>query len=236
MKVVVIQPSYIPWLGYFYMMKYADLFIYFDDVQFDKNGWRNRNKILIDSKEKWLTLPIDKSSFMGSDGSKLLNNVTLKGDPCSLGYEHKRILSIHYKRSHYLNLLDEAYSKNIFSTSLLADVVIHQTNYFKEILDIDTKIVRSSSINYPKIDATIDGETDTIKKKNFNLLSLLKEVEATEYLSGLAANNYLDEMYFEQNNIHVTWNDFNPNFKDGYLSIIHHLLTSGQERVLKLLD
>ena len=47
MKVAVIQPSYLPWLGYFYMMKYADLFIYFDDVQYDKNGWRNRNKILV---------------------------------------------------------------------------------------------------------------------------------------------------------------------------------------------
>ena len=75
-----------------------------------------------------------------------------------------------------------------------------------------------------------------IKKKNHNLLSLLNEVKATEYVSGLAAKNYLDEMYFERGHIHITWNDFDPNFKDGYLSIIHHLLSSGPDSVLKFLN
>ena len=79
MKVAVIQPSYLPWLGYFYMMKYADLFIYFDDVQYDKNGWRNRNKILVNNSEKWITLPIKKSTINSNFKSKVLNSVSLNG-------------------------------------------------------------------------------------------------------------------------------------------------------------
>ena len=232
MKVAVIQPSYLPWLGYFYMMKYADLFIYFDDVQYDKNGWRNRNKILVNNAEKWITLPVKKSSFSSTD-TKMLNAITFNGSSHIIGCEHKRILGIHYKKSKFLNLLEGAYSKNIFSNNLLADVVINQTEYFRDLFSISTKTVRSSNINYK------ENLTDTINpidRKNRNLLGLLKQVDATEYISGVSAQNYLDAELFEKNNIKVTWNSYIPKIENGYLSIIHHLLTSGQDNVLEYID
>lgn len=231
MKVAVIQPSYLPWLGYFYMMKYADLFLYLDDVQYDKNGWRNRNKILVNNTEKWITLPVKKSSFDSKD-AKMLNAITINGNSHIIGCEHKRILGIHYKKSKFLNLLESAYSKEIFSNNLLADVVISQTEYFRELLSIPTKTARSSNINYKE---SVTNIINPIHRKNHNLLGLLKQVDATEYISGVSAQNYLDTDLFERNNIKVTWNSYIPKIENGYLSIIHHLLTSGQNNVLEFL-
>jgi hypothetical protein len=234
MKVAVIQPSYLPWLGYFYMMKYADLFVYFDDVQYDKNGWRNRNKILVNNSEKWITLPIKKSTVNSDFKSKILNCVGLNGDPSAIGSEHKRILGIHYKKSKFLHLLDEAYSKDIFSTSLLADIIIKQTEYFLNILHIKTETVRSSNIIYKTKEEA--EKISPIDRKNLNLLSLLKEVGATEYISGVAAQSYLNTELFERNNIQITWNPYAPKFENGYLSIIHYLLTLGPDNVLELIN
>lgn len=56
--VVVLQPSYLPWLGFFDQMRRSDVFVYYDDVQFDKHGWRNRNRIKSPTGPVWLTVPI----------------------------------------------------------------------------------------------------------------------------------------------------------------------------------
>ena len=58
MNVVILQPSYIPWRGYFDQIRRADLFVFYDDVQYDKRGWRNRNQIKTASGKQWLTVPV----------------------------------------------------------------------------------------------------------------------------------------------------------------------------------
>lgn len=58
MKAVILQPSYIPWRGYFDQIRRADLFIFYDDVQYDKHGWRNRNRIKTAQGSQWLTIPV----------------------------------------------------------------------------------------------------------------------------------------------------------------------------------
>lgn len=55
---VVLQPGYLPWLGFFDQMRRADVFAYYDDVQFDKHGWRNRNRIKTPTGPLWLTVPV----------------------------------------------------------------------------------------------------------------------------------------------------------------------------------
>src|SRR5687768_8507939 len=56
--VVVLQPGYRPWLGFFDQMRRADVFVYYDGVQYDKHGWRNRNRIKTQSGPLWLTVPV----------------------------------------------------------------------------------------------------------------------------------------------------------------------------------
>ena len=55
---VILQPSYIPWRGYFHQIAKADVFVFYDDVKYDKHGWRNRNRIKTPSGSQWLTIPV----------------------------------------------------------------------------------------------------------------------------------------------------------------------------------
>ena len=169
-----------------------------------------------------ITLPVTKPSLNSNNISKSLNAINLNGDAYAIALEHKRILGIHYKKSQYLDLLESAYSKEIFSNNLLADIVINQTEHIRTLLSIKTETMRSSDIAYKIIDKQ---EVNSTERKNLNLLNLLKEVEATEYISGIAAQNYLDTNLFERNNIQVKWNSYTPKIENGYLSIMHYLLT-----------
>ena len=56
--VVVLQPGYLPWLGFFDQFRRSDVFVYYDDVQYDKHGWRNRNRIKTQAGPLWLTVPV----------------------------------------------------------------------------------------------------------------------------------------------------------------------------------
>ena len=58
-----LQPSYIPWRGYFHQIQKADLFVFYDDVQYDKGGWRNRNRIRTRDGASWITIPIKRNRF-----------------------------------------------------------------------------------------------------------------------------------------------------------------------------
>ena len=62
---VILQPSYIPWRGYFDQIRRADTFIFYDDVQYDKHGWRNRNQIKTAGGKKWLTIPVHSAGVTG---------------------------------------------------------------------------------------------------------------------------------------------------------------------------
>ena len=58
MNCVVLQPSYVPWRGFFHLIQRADVFVFYDDVQYDKHGWRNRNRIKTQAGTQWLTIPV----------------------------------------------------------------------------------------------------------------------------------------------------------------------------------
>jgi hypothetical protein len=61
MIAAILQPSYIPWRGYFHQIALSDIFIFYDDVQYDKHGWRNRNRIKTSTGSRWLTIPVNSS-------------------------------------------------------------------------------------------------------------------------------------------------------------------------------
>src|SRR5580704_5319561 len=66
MTCVFLQPSYIPWRGYFHQIQKADVFVFYDDVQYDKHGWRNRNRIKTSQGPQWLTIPVNKKGNVAS--------------------------------------------------------------------------------------------------------------------------------------------------------------------------
>jgi WbqC-like protein len=178
MKVVILQPSYIPWRGYFHQILKADLFILYDDVQYDKHGWRNRNRIKTAAGSRWLTIPV-------FSGGAVTNQLLIKDTKIdwnkNWNISHFDVLRQNYKSAPYYNnyssLLQEFYQrKDIF----LADFTIDFTIALARELGIGTTFMRSSSLN------VTGTRTD-------RLVEILTQVGATNYISGPSAKDYLEE-------------------------------------------
>lgn len=191
-KLAIVQSNYIPWKGYFDLINMVDEFIIFDDVQYDKHGWRNRNKIKTPNGTLWLTIP-----------------VLTKGKNKPLIYEVKIDNKKHWAQKHWASILQN-YSKakyfkdykeifeNLYLTS--NEEYLSHINYkfillINQILGIKTKISLSS--NYKLV-----GE------KTKKLINLCKQCCADEYISGPLAKNYIEEVLFYKENIKLTWIDY----------------------------
>lgn len=188
-KIAILQSNYIPWKGYFDMIAAVDEFILYDDVQFTKNDWRNRNKIKTRNGTQWLSVPV------GQNISRLIREVSLYD--ASWQGKHWASLSQNYSKAkcytYIAEELRELYLHRKYSS--LSELNRTFIEFICQKLGITTKI--SNSWDYK----LIDGKTE-------RLVSLCTQAGATEYISGPAAQDYLDESLFNQKNIHVTWFDY----------------------------
>ena len=90
-KVAILQSNYIPWKGYFDLISYVDEFIIYDDMQFTKNDWRNRNKIKTPQGLNWITIPV------GSDNTRRIRDVIFVNNDWRL--KHCKTLEANYRKS-----------------------------------------------------------------------------------------------------------------------------------------
>jgi len=193
-NVVILQPSYIPWRGYFDQIRRADLFIFYDDIQYDKHGWRNRNQIKTSQGKQWLTIPVHSRGV--TQGIPIKDVRIDASKPWAK--QHARALSVAYaKAPHfaaYAPLLEEVYGRR---DELLADFTIWLTvRIAREIGIADTKFMRSSEI------PGIDGQ------KTDRLIRILERVGATHYLSGPSARDYLERDQFEAAGISLEYLEY----------------------------
>lgn len=220
-KCVILQPSYIPWRGYFHQIQKADLFIFYDDVQYDKNGWRNRNRIKTSQGTQWLTIPVLSKGNLSSNLS--VNKVHLDGRT-KWNQKHLTTLKQTYGKAPffglYKSLLESFYTKNY---ELLADFTIDTTIALARELGIEkTEFLRSSSL-------PDKGE------KTGRLISILKSVGATHYISGPAAKDYIEEEKFSEAGITLEYMSYNyPEYTQLYppfdpqVSILDLLFMTGE--------
>jgi hypothetical protein len=216
MKIVILQSNYIPWKGYFDLINDADIFCFLDEVQYTKNDWRNRNKLYSKNGLFWLTIPINKKSV-----NLKISEVLLEDN----FWQEKHFKSIvqNYAKAPQLNnllpFLEDVFLKTKWqSLSQLNQFLIREIcNY----IGIQTKIVNSK--DYELADNKVD-----------RIVSLIKQMNGTEYLSGLAGANYLntEEEVFNQTNIKLSYKNYgnfktyqqNSPFFENYVSIIDTLL------------
>jgi hypothetical protein len=188
-KVAILQSNYIPWKGYFDMIAAVDEFILYDDVQFTKNDWRNRNRIKTHSGVQWLTVPV------GQDINRLIREVELKDTHWQK--KHWATICHSYKRApHFLAVasqLEPLYLQNEYTH--LSQLNRKLIEFACQQLGIKTKI--SNSWDY----ALIGGQTA-------KLINLCEQAGASEYISGPAARDYLDENLFESKRIKLTWFEY----------------------------
>lgn len=199
-KIAIIQSNYIPWKGYFDMIGLVDEFILFDEVQYTKNDWRNRNKIKTPNGPAWLTIPV----FHKTLNQKISETqITDKRWPV----KHWNSIVSNYTRAKYFETFRPAFEQlysNCKST-YLSDINYQFIVLICQVLNIKTTITSSRNFYL--------GGNPTEK-----LVNLCKQTGAISYLSGPAAKNYLDESLFVQEGISVEWMDYSdyPEYEQLY--------------------
>jgi len=221
--VVIHQPDFIPYIGFFHRLLDCDLFVILDDVQFLRRGWHHRDKIKTPQGEKWLTLGLIKSPQ-----ETKINEILLKDD----GWKEKHLdfIKNNYKKSKffhevypyieklYVNKIDKMIDFNMLSIKMLL-----------ELFEIEVEIVYSSKY-------------EVTSKANNLLVDILEQVSASHYLSGTGAKNYFEKEPFEDKKIEVIWQDFkHPVYPQlhgefvPYLSSIDMLFNCGIENSREIL-
>lgn len=218
-KVGINQSNYLPWKGYFDIIHDVDVFIFYDDVKYTKNDWRNRNKIKGTNGSFWLSVPVSKESVRFR-----IDQVQLK-DP-SWQAKHFESIKSHYHNAPYfdefIEFLASTYKRKIWTN-------LSELNHYtiKEIckrLGIKTEFLLSS-------DFELQG------KKTDRLISLLKQVDAEYFLTGPKAKEYIEEKKFVDAGIELRYKDYSgyPEYNqlwekfDHNVSIIDVLLNCGEK-------
>jgi len=190
-KVAIVQSNYIPWKGYFDMIAAVDEFILYDDMQYTRRDWRNRNHIKTPQGLQWLTVPV---RVKGKYHQKIKETELDGSDWASA---HWKILTQNYRRADYYDeiaawleplYLDEVYT----SLSQLNRQFIEAVCSY---LGIETIIKNSWDYSLP------EGKTE-------RLADICAQAGGTEYTSGPAAKDYVEENVFTQRAIKLTWFDY----------------------------
>lgn len=190
-RVAILQSAYIPWKGYFDIIGSVDVFVVYDDVQYRKNHWHNRNLIKTQHGVKWLTVPVSKA-----DGAHpKIEDVRIAAP---FAERHWRSLRDAYARAphfaRYAPLLEDLYARANGMEHLSALNVMFLRALADE-LELAARFVMSSELG-------IAGE------RTERLVSICRSLGADRYLSGPSAQAYLDEAQFAAAGIAVEWMDY----------------------------
>jgi hypothetical protein len=222
MNCVILQPSYIPWRGYFHQIQKADLFVFYDDVQYDKHGWRNRNRIKTHQGSQWLTIPVHTRGVVIEDIP--INQVEISwNEPWN--EKHWRSIRQAYHKAPYFDLYESQLEK-VFQQhpAKLADFTIDFTILLAQKLgNTHTQFIRSSTLKAKG-------------KKTARLIEILKTVGADHYISGPSARDYIEHDLFQEASITLEYMTYNyPEYPQLYppfdpaVSILDLLFMTGEK-------
>lgn len=220
MRAAIIQPNYIPWRGYFGIIRSVELFVFYDDVVFGTGKkWRNRNLIRTSGGTRWLTVPLSRGQ-----GAKLIYEVRIDYTQNWID-RHKSSLQAGYVRAPFWDRYFPKYAEIIGREyEFLADLDIALTLWIMQELRIPTNTVRSRELGVPP------------GHKDLRPLNMLKRLGATEYVSGPTAKAYTDNVVYAAESVDVIYQsyDYAPypqlwgEFQD-HVSVLDLLFNTGPE-------
>ncbi|MCU1750417.1 WbqC family protein [Pseudomonas sp. 6D_7.1_Bac1] len=187
-KIAILQSNYIPWKGYFDLIAAVDEFILYDDMQFTKNDWRNRNQIKTPQGVQWLTVPV------GQDIRRRIRDVPLVD---GWQIKHWKTLESNYRRAAHFDAI-ATWLRPLYLETSYSHLTQLNSNLIKAIcvyLGINTRI--SCSWDYQM------GEGKTER-----LVDLCRQAGASDYISGPSAKDYLQPELFQAQGIDLHWFDY----------------------------
>tara|TARA_B100000315_G_scaffold252052_1_gene288041 strand:+ start:399 stop:1082 length:684 start_codon:yes stop_codon:yes gene_type:complete len=199
MIVSIHQPQYLPWLPYFSKINKSDVFVFLDNVQFQKNGLQNRNELKNSSGRFWLTIPI--SVKLGDR----IRNVEIVNDGWS--GKHVKSIRINYSKASYYSFFEDKL----------------MTIYDKEwtnLADLNIEIIKTICQNYFEIETKLMKQSDlaTTESGSSLILQICQKLKADTYVSGPSGKKYLDENEFMDHGINIDYmsNDLLPVYPQLY--------------------
>jgi len=207
MRVVILQPGYLPWLGFFDQLRQSDVFVFYDDVQFDRRGWRHRNRIKSVAGVQWLTVPVLKK---GRLTQAIRDSRIDSANPWQR--KHLRSLEISYRRAPYFDRYFPA----------LADVIGRRWAF---LLDLDVAVIEliAGWIGLER-ETRFASELGITGHATERLCDICDALGASEYLTGDAASDYLDGSLFAARRIQLQYHHYaHPTYHQLYGPFVSHL-------------
>lgn len=202
--VVIHQPNYLPWLGYFHKIHRSDVFVFLDDVEYTSGSWTNRNKIKTPDGWAWLTVPVRNTSAP-------IESVRIVTDE-NWRERHRKSLQHNYGKARFFDefadLFERVYEREWES---LVELNVTLIRRLVERLDLECRFVRSSTLD-------VDGT------KTDRLVTICETLGADRYLSGTGARSYIEPSQFEDAGITLEYNPFEyPQYEQRFGSFVPNL-------------
>jgi WbqC-like protein family len=222
LKCVILQPSYLPWRGYFHQIQKADVFVFYDDVQYDDRGWRNRNRVKTSAGAKWLTIPVLSHGVQLAKTQ--VRDIRISWDR---PWARKHLTTIQHSYAQapfferYRSLVESFYDRR---DECLADFTMHVTMALAAELRLTNTQFRRSS------EFAVQGT------KTDRLLALLGAVRADHYISGPSARDYIDESKLRRAGVTLEYMSYDyPEYQQLYppydpgVSVLDLLFMKGED-------
>jgi hypothetical protein len=194
-RVAIVQSCYVPWKGYFDLINQVDHFLIYDDAEYSKNTWRNRNRIKTANGTQWLTIPV----LYSSNSRQRIDDVEVSD--ARWAHRHWKTIRQNYVRAPHFDGYEAALAEVYLQITERRLSAINRIfiDHLCSLLGITTTISWTSDV--------FSGDVTGTRR----LVELCAAVGADSYLSGPAAQAYLDLAQFEQAGIEVVWMNY-----DGY--------------------
>lgn len=227
MRVAIMQPTYLPWLGYFNLISNVDCFVFLDDVSFDHRSWQQRNRVIVDDMLTWLTVPV----FSKGKRAQLISNVIINNE-FDWRRKHLGTLAAAFSRSPHgemiMSLVVDQLSRPF---ELLVELNISTILAISARLSLKTRFIRSSELE-------CDGE------RSQRLLGICEKLGATQYVSPAGSREYINaDGVFAAEGINVLYQAFKvpvyrvatPLIQEEYPSVLDALAWIGPDSTRKLI-
>jgi len=193
-KVSILQPGYLPWLGYFEQMVRADVFVHYDDVQYTKNDWRNRNRVKTKAGTQWLTVPVTYHY-----GQKISEVIINNHEPWRR--RHIGALRTNYRSSPFF----DAYFHELvdilnMNYDCLVDLDLCLIEWLTDKLGISVRTFRASRFGLVSDD------------RQLRIIEVCKSLGCTTFYEGRAGANYIDVGLFRAHGIEVEFQEYGHPF------------------------
>jgi len=228
MKVAIMQPYLFPYIGYFQLINAVDEFVVYDNIEFTKKGWINRNRVLVNGKDGYISFPLKKDSDYLNINERYLSD--------NWPDERKKLLNkiteLYRKGSHFKMAMPIIENALLCGDNNLFQFILHTIKVLTEYLQIKTPLIISSTID---IDHSVKAEN--------KVLAICKQRGANVYINPIGGLELYKKETFKINGIdlfflkteNITYTQFNNTFIP-FLSIIDVMMFNSVNEIKNYLD